>query len=63
MFLPIFLTGLLQVLKDCNKVTLEPYLFQAEKPQLPQPFLMEMMLQPSDQLQGPPLDKQVKINR
>lgn len=33
MFLPTFLIGLLQVLKGCNKVTLEPYLLQAEQPQ------------------------------
>lgn len=61
MFLPTFLIGLLQVLKGCNKVTLEPYLLQAEQPKHSQPFLMGKVLQPSDQLHGPPLDKEVKI--
>ncbi|KAK4807117.1 hypothetical protein QYF61_018458 [Mycteria americana] len=44
------------VLKGRNKVSLEPSLLQAERPQLSQPFFTGEVLQPSDHLRGPPLD-------
>ncbi|KAK4819180.1 hypothetical protein QYF61_025995 [Mycteria americana] len=53
---PIFLTSPLEVLKSCNKVSLEPSLLQAEQPQLSQPFLTAEVFQPSDHLHVPPLD-------
>jgi len=45
----------LQVLEGCNEVSLELFLLQAKQAQLPQPFFIGEMLQPSDHLQGPPL--------
>ena len=47
--------GPLQVLEGHCKVSLEPSLLQSEIPQLSQPVLMGEVLQPSDQLHGPPL--------
>ena len=54
--LPVFLTSPLQVLKGCNKVSLEPSVLQAEQPQIPQPVLIGKVFQPSDFFCGPPLD-------
>jgi len=51
-----FLTGPLQVLEGCNKVSLQPSLLQAEQPQLPQPFFKAELLQTSNHFSGPPLD-------
>jgi len=48
--------GPLQVLEGCYKITPEPSLLQTEQPQLPQPVLIGEVLQPSDDLRGPPLD-------
>jgi len=43
-------------LEGCIKVSPQPSLFQAEQPQLSQPFLMADVFQPSDHFCGPPLD-------
>jgi len=45
----------LQVLEACNEVCPEPSLLQAKKAQIPQPFLIGQMLQPSDHPCGPRL--------
>ena len=44
-------------IEDYNKVALEPSLLQAEQGQLPQPFFIGEVLQLSDHLHVPPLDK------
>ncbi|KAK4829425.1 hypothetical protein QYF61_004300 [Mycteria americana] len=44
------------LLKSCNKVSPEPFILQAEQPQLSQPVLMGEVFQPSDHFCGPPLD-------
>jgi len=49
---PIFPIDFLEVLKGCNKVSLEPSLFQAEQPQLSQLFLIGEVLQHSDYFCG-----------
>jgi len=46
------LVGPLQVLEGCYKVSLEPFLLQAEQPQLSRPFLIAEVLQPSDHFCG-----------
>ncbi|KAK4821804.1 hypothetical protein QYF61_003833 [Mycteria americana] len=51
-----FLVGPLQVLEGCYKVSPEPFLLQAEQPQLSQAVFIGEVLQPSDHLCGPPLD-------
>ena len=48
--------ALFQVLEGCYKVSPQPSLLQAEQPQIPQPFLIAEVLQPSDHFCGPPLD-------
>ena len=52
----IFLISPLWVPKACTKVSLEPYLLQAEQRQLSQPFLTGEVLHPSGHLCGPPLE-------
>ena len=54
--LPSFPVGPFGLLEGCDKVPPELFLFQAEEPQLSQPVLGGEVLQPSDQLCGPPLD-------
>ena len=46
----------LQVLEGHNEVSLEPSLLQAKQAQFPRSFLIGEVLQPSDNLSGPPLD-------
>ena len=50
------LVSFLQVLKGYSKVSPEPFLLQAKQAQLPQPFFIKEVLQPSGHLHGPPLD-------
>ena len=62
---PVFPIGPLQVLKGCNKVSLESSLPQAEQPQLSQPFLIGELLYASDCFCGPSLEmlQQVHVFR
>lgn len=49
MFVLLFLTRLLYVLKGCNKVSMVPSLLQTEQTHLPQPFLTgEVFLPPTN---------------
>ena len=51
-----FSIGPIQVLEGCYKVSPQSSLLHAEEPQFSQLFLIGEVLQPSDQLCGPPLD-------
>lgn len=51
-----FPVGSLRVQEGCCNFPQEPSLFQAEKPWLTQPVLVGEVLQPSDNVHGPPLD-------
>ena len=46
----------LEILKDCSEVVLEPSLLQTKQAQIPQPFFIREILQPSHHPCGTPLE-------
>ena len=56
MLFALLLISSIQVLEDHSEVSPKPSLLHDEQAQLPSPFLMGNMIQPSDHLHGPPLD-------